>query len=216
MDAFADIFVNHCLLVCLAILFGLAATAGYLGAMIQSGIEWGNIRYDYSDPENHNPDALTLYYLSMVCWILPLVIFVVGIVRRFIKNAVVQRIFSYLALILSLGFIAVISASIEFSKKSRCETIRTITTAHGQQSQGWKDFIQSKTGSMNEEAAQKWYNDFDHDRCEGHNTNMIVFLSLFLGGTLIVIIIVIIINWATIQSIFLLQKMVKEEAKNRV
>ena len=180
---------GSCCLIVFIIIAALVPAAGTLGATISSGIEWGKIRYDYPYKENNNNTAYTLYYLVMMCWILPVVAFVIGLLEQlFVKFELtgIVKILGFVAGLVSLGFLGCMSAAIDFSKDSRCNTIRRVGTGYGQNTTDFIDYVKGETEGMSKQEAAEWMADFDKDRCEGYHTLMIIFISLFCGGIALV------------------------------
>ena len=115
------------------VILSICFTAGVLGALISSGIEWSKIRYDYSDKKNNNNDAYALYILVTMAWTLPVSIFVLSIVERlfsFLQKtfefhfSILIKILLILLIVAGLMLFVVWICCIAFSTSNKCKTIR--------------------------------------------------------------------------------------------
>ena len=181
------------------VILSICFTAGVLGALISSGIEWSKIRYDYSDKKNNNNDAYALYILVTMAWALPVSIFVLSIVERlfsFLQKtfefhfSILIKILLILLIVAGLMLFVVWICCIAFSTKNKCKTIREKGTEKGQESKEFIDYISNKIKDIPENERKKWFEDFDKERCDTYN----IYISTFFGILTISAVIIIVIS----------------------
>ena len=175
--------LQSCCIRILILLFFSGLIASIFGCIISSGIEWGKIRYDYSDLENNNHNAYILYIMVTLSWVTPIIfvahlnfILFSGICK--IPSKVVDRFLAPLLAIISLLNIAFNLCCVVYTSSGKCQEIRKIGTQHGQSSESFQRYIKDKMKNVPENQREEWMKSFDEDRCEGFHTLITVFVAI--------------------------------------
>lgn len=181
-------------------ILSLCFTSGFLGAWISSGIEWGRIRYDYSNKKDENKNAYALYVVSMLSWVFPLCSVVTTILYRLFKNfewLKLSNIFLFISFLCGTATLCVMLTCLNYSMPKKCEEIRETGTPIGSESSKFKDYMNGKLEGVKEEDIESTINDFNKSRCEHFNKLMWIFLGMTIISFIITLIITVSVYFYT-------------------
>lgn len=169
----------NCFQAIFLLIIGLCAGAGIFGCIIESGIWWSRIRYDFWYWKNTSEYPYRVFIAVTLAWTLPVVVALCALLEQIASCTfkIFVNLFITAGFYATLGTGVAVGIAIFYTTPSKCKVIAEAVKPAADLPDFVK-WIESQTKGMSTEDKDKWLQNLNTIRCTEPNLYMEIFAGL--------------------------------------